>query len=512
MLKQLCDKKGWQGPSYFMENSLAEKVRTAVSRLEPGLAVSLRDLEGADFILALGADPINEAPMSALAMRQAQRNGAEIVVIDPRPIFLPFDFTHLPVRLDEINLYFGALIKAAVDHEVIAEAGETAAEFYQEAPTLEIVPDLLQEKAFALAQELRASRRVVIVCGTQIVRETTPDLAADHAQLLRAAKKQAGLFYLLPQANSFGASLLASKKFSFLEILEGMENGTVKGLILVENDPFYDFHHRQRLDLAIEKLDLLVVLDYLESAAVQKAHVFLPTSTLYESGGVFLNQEGRLQAAPKAYLGGTSIAQIGGGNHPPRVYESEIPGGEVRAASQFLNQIANGSSVEDEGSTRRNLLGWLADNIPVLAEVPHFDELTDDGMRISSSDDTPAQFSANWQEEKDKGDDPKDSLEVILTDWTFGTEELSSFSPPLRKLEKSPCASMHTNDAARLGLGLGDKVKIKLDEGDVEVDVWVEEDMAPGVMVLPRHRLLEWQKIKNLPKFVSYEDVKKVST
>ncbi|MGW8208544.1 MAG: NADH-quinone oxidoreductase subunit NuoG [Syntrophobacteria bacterium] len=512
MLKQLCDKKGWQGPSYFMENSLAEKVRTAVSRLEPGLAVSLRDLEGADFILALGADPINEAPMSALAMRQAQRNGAKIVVIDPRPIFLPFDFTHLPVRLDEINLYFGALIKAAVDHEVIAEAGETAAEFYQEAPTLEIVPDLLQEKAFALAQELRASRRVVIVCGTQIVRETTPDLAADHAQLLRAAKKQAGLFYLLPQANSFGASLLASKKFSFLEILEGMENGGVKGLILVENDPFQNFHHRQRLDLAIEKLDLLVVLDYLESAAVQKAHVFLPTSTLYESGGVFLNQEGRLQAAPKAYLGGTSIAQIGGGNHPPRVYESEIPGGEVRAASQFLNQIANGSSVEDEGSTRRNLLGWLADNIPVLAEVPHFDELTDDGMRISSSDDTPAQFSANWQEEKDKGDDPKDSLEVILTDWTFGTEELSSFSPPLRKLEKSPCASMHTNDAARLGLGLGDKVKIKLDEGDVEVDVWVEEDMAPGVMVLPRHRLLEWQKIKSLPKFVSYEDVKKVST
>jgi len=71
---------------------------------------------------------------------------------------------------------------------------------------------------------------------------------------------------------------------------------------------------------------------------------------------------------------------------------------------------------------------------------------------------------------------------------------------------------MHTNDAARLGLGRGDKVKIKLDEGDIEVDVWVEEDMAPGVMVLPRHRLLEWQKIENLPKFVSYEDVKKIST
>jgi len=511
MLEQLCQKKGWQGPSYFMDQSLAGKVKSAVSRLEPGLAVSLRDLEGADFILSVGADPINEAPMLALAMRQAQRNGGKIVVIDPRPIFLPFDFTHMPVRLDEINLHLSALIKAAVDSEVIADAGKRAAEFYQEAPTLEIVAGSLQEKASALAQELRASRRVVIVCGTQIVRETTPALAADHAQLLRAAKKQAGLFYLLPQANSFGASLL-SKKFSFLEILEGMEDGRVKGLVLVENDPFYNFHHRQRLDLALEKLDLLVVLDYLESAAVEKAHVFLPTSTLYESGGMFLNQEGRLQAAPKAYLGGSSIAQIGGGNHPPRVYESEIPGGEVRAASQFLIQIANGDPIEDDDTIRRNLLGWLADNIPLSAVIPPFDELTDDGMRISSYDDGPPQFSVDWQEEKDKGDGPKDYLEVILTDWTFGTEELSSFSPPLRKLERSPCASMHNNDAARLGLGLGDKVKIKLDEGDVEVDVRVEEDMAPGVIILPRHRLLEWQKMKSLPKFVSYEDVKKVST
>ena len=512
MLERLCQKKGWQGPSYFMEESLAEKVKTAGSRLEPELAVSLRDLEGADFILAVGADPINEAPMLALAMRQAQRHGGKIAVIDPRAIFLPFDFTHLPVRLDEINLYLGALVKAAVDSELIADAGKGAAEFYQEAPTLEIVAEPLKEKAFALAKELRAGRRVVIVCGTQIVRESTPALAADQAQLLRAANKQAGLFYLLPQANSFGASVLAREEVSFLEIVEGMENGKVKGLILVENDPFYNFHHNRRLELAIEKLDLLVVLDYLESAAIQKANVFLPTSTFYEAGGMFINQEGRVQAAPKDYLGGISIAQVGGGDHPPRVYGSEIPGGEVRAAVQFLEQIADGGSLEDEDTTRKRLLGWLADNVPALANLPPFDELAGEGMRISAADAGPPHFSVNWQEEKNKGKVPEDSLEVILTDWTFGTEELSSFSPPLRRLEKSPYASMHTDDAAILGLGRGDKIKIELDGGDVEVDVCVQKNMASGVIILPRHRLLEWQKIKSLPKFLSYEDVKKVCT
>ena len=509
-LERLCRKEGWQGPSYFMDKSIAAKVATAVSRLEPGLAVSLRDLQGADFILALGADPINEAPMLALAMRQAQRNGAKIVVIDPRPIFLPFDFTHLPVRLDEINLLSAALIKGAVDRQVIAGAGRGAAEFYREAPSFEVVPDSLQGKTSALAGQLRASQRVVIVCGIQLVQQTTPSLAAEYAHLLRAVKKQAGLFYLLPQANSFGASLLAGKNFSFLDIVEGMENGTVKGLILVENNPYYNFHHRHRLDLALEKLDLLVVLDYLESTAVQKAQVFLPTSTLYEAGGMFINQEGRLQAAPPAYGGGISIAQTGGGNHPPRVYGSEIPGGEARAAYQFLNRIAGVDYVEGEDAARRNLIGWLADNIPALAQIPPFDQLSGGGMRISSSEGGTPQLSVNWQEEKAKGEGTGDSLEVILTDWTFGTEELSSFSPPLRELERRPCASLHPDDAVRLGLNREDRVRIGLDDGHVEVDVWIEEDMAPGVMVLPRHRLLEWQKITRLPKFVSFEEIEKV--
>ncbi len=512
ILKQLCQKMGWQDPSYFVDDYLAEKVKAAVSRLEPELTVSLRDLESSDAIIVVGADPLSEAPMLALAIRQAQRKGGKIVVLDPRPISLPCDFTHLPVKLDEMDLYLGALIKAAVAPEAVADAGKDVAQFYQEAPVLEIVADSLQKKASSLAQELRASQRVVIVCGTQVVRETTVVLAGDCVSLLRAAKKQAGLFYLLPQANAFGASLLTSKEFSFLKTLEGMENGSIKGLILVENDPFYDFHHTRRLDLAIEKLDLLIVLDYLESPAVRKAHVFLPTSTLYEAGGIYINQEGRVQAATKTYLGGISIAQIGGGNHPPRIYGSEIPGGDARAAFQLLSQIGAGGSVESEGTRRRNLLGWLSANVPGLAKIPPLDEVTEDGVLINSSDEGAGQFSLDWKEEKDEGEKTEDLLEVVLTDWTFGTEELSSFSPPLRKLEKKPCVFMHADDAARVGLSPGDKLKIKLDEGDVEVDVSIAENMAAGVVVLPRHRLLEWQKIKRLPKFVSYAEVKKVST
>ena len=508
-LLRICQEKGWRGPAFCMDGSLTKKIKTAVSRLETELAVSLRDLEGADFIVVIGADPLNEGPMLALAMRQAERNGGKIVVIDPRPVSLPFDFAHLAVASDVINLTFSWLIKAAVDPKVAANIGDLALEFYQAIPTLENVEDSFQEQISSLAQQLKVSERVIIVCGTEVVPETIPAVAADHAQLLLTANKRAGLFYLMPGANSLGGSLLAEDGFSFLEMLEEVENGTVKGLILAESDPFHRFHDRQRLNQALEKLDLLLVLDYLKTPAVIEANVFLPSATVYEGGGIFINQEGRFQVAPKALVGGSPVAQIGGGDHPPRIYGSEIPGGEPRVAWQALNQIVGNESLPAEDTTRMNLLRWLGENIPAFAAVPAIAELPDEGVRISAVDDAAPRFSLNWLEDRKRDQVSEDGLEVILTEWTFGTEELSSFSPPLGELERSPCVFMHGDDLARLSIRDGDLVTIKLDQGDLEVRVSGKMNMAPGVIVLPRHRLLEWRKIRKLPKIVRFEEIEK---
>ena len=49
-------------------------------------------------------------------------------------------------------------------------------------------------------------------------------------------------------------------------ILEGIDQGRIKALVLVENDPFWTFYDEERLARALERLELLVVLDYLPSA------------------------------------------------------------------------------------------------------------------------------------------------------------------------------------------------------------------------------------------------------
>lgn len=507
MLQHVCQLKGWANPSYLMDRAITKKVKSAISRLEPELVVSLRQVEAADFILVFGADPINEAPMLALAMRQARRDGAEIAVLDPRPISLPFRFTHLPVVLDDLNLYASALIKTAVGRDAVKELGQNATEFY------DVIPDVagnsypFKEQISNLGEKLRSSQRPLIVCGTEIVRETTPQLAADLALFLRAAKGQAGLFYLMPGANAFGAGLFSRVEDSFEKTVEDIENGAVKALVLIENNPFWQFPNRLRLKQALDQLDLIVVFDYVNSVAAQKAHVFFPTTTLFESGGVFINQEGRAQAVPQALTGGIPIAQTGGGDHPPRVYGLGISGFEAKTAWQILAELAD-LELHSEEKLRSKVWNWMIETIPGFAALPPIGELPDDGIRIELGAQPSARFS---MEGITKGEDLAEKFELIPVEWTFGTEELSAHCECLRDLAGKPCIFMRRSDAEDLNLTDGDQLSIELDRGIIEAKLRAENDMASGTLVIPRHKDLDWQKMDNGRALVPKGRIKKIT-
>ena len=92
-----------------------------------------------------------------------------------------------------------------------------------------------------------------------------------------------------------------------------------------------------------------------------------------------------------------------------------------------------------------------------------------------------------------------DGLELVLTDWVFGTEELSNYSQYIQRVEKTPYVVMHKGDASRLGVSRNGEVLLRLPGGSLRVALRVEENVAPGVMVMPRHRQLEWQKLGGHP-------------
>ncbi len=506
MVRRMCLHNSWQPPAYFGDAAITYKVKSAISRLEPDLMLSLREIESADFIAVLGADPVNEAPMLALALRQAQRKGATVAVFDPRPIFLPFEFKHLPANLDMIDTDLGAMLKAALEPAVLKKLDVSARKFYESLATVKQISAARQAEIALLADMLKPSQRPIIVCGTETVRRQTPARAADYALLIQAVGKSVGLFYVMPGANGFAAGLLANENVAVDTLIAEIEQGSIKVLILVESNPLWQFPDRHRLEQALQKLELLVVMDYVNSEVAQKADIFLPTTTLYETEGVYVNQEGRAQAVRRAYHGGIPIAHAGDGDHPPRVYGTEIPGAEPQAAWQLLARLIGTGQPLTAEDLRAEIWKWLAKTDSGFKALPGVADIPPEGARFFQAPHAVGRF---LHERPIGGADDDGQLEVLSTEQTFGTEELSAASACLKALAGSPGIFMHSSDAKQLNLTDGDRVSVELNGGVVVARLQVAANMATGTLVIPRHKDLDWQKMGTGQTWVRKDQIRK---
>jgi NADH-quinone oxidoreductase subunit G len=171
------------------------------------------------------------------------------------------------------------------------------------------------------------------------VSEETPGIAAWAVRELQTAKGRAGLFYVLPGPNAFGAGALAPEAPSLEALLPSIEAGDLRGLVVCESDPLATEADPNRVAAALRTLECLLVLDYLPTPTVEAASLFLPTQNVFEAGGSYRNQTGRVQHAAPVYLGGTPIAQTGNGGHPPREFRRDIPGGEPKPAWEVLREL-----------------------------------------------------------------------------------------------------------------------------------------------------------------------------
>jgi NADH-quinone oxidoreductase subunit G len=499
-LKRMCRLLAWPDPRFFMEPATRRKVRTAVTRLDERLAVPMRQIEDADFILALGADPVNEAPMLAMAMRQAWRKGAQVAVVDPRPVFLPFPFSHMAVIPEHIDVCATVLVKRALEGKTLSS---NIARFFESLPlTYKPGPDM-QNRLEELAQKLGRAQRPVVICGTDIVRESTPVLAADLAALLQEAVERTGLFFVLPGPNAFGACLLSSNEGQN-SVLEAVESGRVKALLLVEQDLYWSWPDPLRVEQALDKVNHLLVLDYLPSASLRRAHVVLPTTTLFErTAATFVNQEGRVQKAPPVHRGGTPLSQISGGNHPPRTFLKAIPGGDPKAAHEVVAELYAAISGKAPETLLKDLWGWLSGENPVFRALLS----PSDGLRLIPREISRDRFlSAEMVEPQPR----KPGLELVLIDWTFGTEELSTYSRFAKQGETSPKLFMHPDDAGRLGFAGGEKVGLRADGQDVVFELALASNMAAGMIIAPRHRQVDWRKLKQRSMIVTDDNIHKV--
>ncbi|MFW6284339.1 MAG: molybdopterin-dependent oxidoreductase, partial [Desulfosalsimonas sp.] len=289
-------------------------------------------------------DPLREAPMLALAMRQAWRAGAGVAAVDPRDLEWPFAFRQVVAAPDEIPGLVSGI--------------ETGKGFSGN-------DSRHGSKMAAIQGQLAQSRSPVIVCGTAVGGQASVSAAVALVRWLRKNKKDARLFCILPGANTFGGFLLNPQPGTPDELIKGMESGEIKALVAAQSDLWETCPDPDRLDRALKRLEFLCAADSMATELVSRADIVIPVSSVFEAGGIYVNQEARAQWSQPAYAGGTPVQITGAGGHPPRVIGAEIPGGGLPAPWQAAWQIAG--RVPPNGPA--DMIDWMTKTYPMTAPV-----------------------------------------------------------------------------------------------------------------------------------------------
>lgn len=417
------------------------------------LACSLEEVRSSDCVVLFGADPLAEAPLLALALRQVARAGGRLALIDPRPVDIPCHVAHLPLapwRLPEV---------------LVALAENDFSNFNrQHAVFLEGVRTALEQ-----------AQHPVLIGGTDLLGPLGIQRLIGLAQHLSRAERPCRLMGLLAGPNSFAAGLLAGERPDFDELTHAMISGEIRALVCLENDPVSQAADPRLVETALSHLDLLVVLDHLPSKTLHQAQVVLPTTATAESAGCFINNEGRMLSFESVMNPGIPVRESGGGDHPPRTFAAETPGSAPRPAWEILADLLGG---ETSLAALRQTIEEQDRRFAGLADL----ETEGEGRRIAY----PAAPLPSIQIHEylpQVGE-----LALLVCEEPFASEEMAAYSAPLDAVRIQPRVILHRSDAANLGVAEGEQVHLRSSAGYVVLPVTISEQSAPGVAILPRVR------------------------
>ena len=302
----------------------------------------LADLEKADVILILGADPSHSVPVVSYYLKRAARQGIPLIVVDPRKTELAsIASIWLPIKpqtdLELIN-GLAALLheKKAYDSSFVDQYTEGFSLFRYSLSSLDIkkISRLTHLKMDALHKtaELLQGKKIAIVIGHGVSQQkygshtlgAILNLSLITGSLGRAG---AGVYILARENNQLGAmdmgtapDLLpgrqsigndsARKKWeknwkinispdpglNLVQMVEAAERGNLKALYIMGENPLRALPEPARVKNSLNNLEFIVVQDILNNETVKIADVVLPAAAISEKEGSVTNLEGRIQS------------------------------------------------------------------------------------------------------------------------------------------------------------------------------------------------------------------------
>jgi NADH-quinone oxidoreductase subunit G len=432
----------------FEANAERDRAARVVATGLGDFACSLEQLRRSDLVLLVGADPLAEAPMLALALRQAVRGQGRVFCVDPRPVELPCAATRLTLPPQRLTELLGALT-----------ADDLAA---------------FAEPFAALAAALNSAERPVLVGGADLLGGAGLAALLRLAAALSTEQRRVGVVPLLGGPNSCGGGLLSSGAPVFDELLDTMQEGRLKALLCLEADPFREALDPGRAQAALGHLELLVSIDQTPSLAAQRADILLPARAVAEMAGSYVNNEGRLQAFLPVLEPGQPIAQAGQGGHPPRRFCRETPGSQPRADWALLAGLYG---VEADLSVVRKAIAAADARFAALPDLA----AEGPGVLLSCTAETPAPAPRSFA-----APCAADALVLLAVAAPAGSDWLAHLSAPWAGIEPEPCVTLNPRLAARLGFAAGERLRLHSHLGHCYVTLRCDEGVADELVLAPQ--------------------------
>jgi len=488
----------------------------------------ISSLAKADAILIVGSNTTEQHPLVASYILEARSKGAKIIAADPRKTQIA-DLADIWISpkpgtdIAWINALLNIIIQnGLIDEDFISKRttgfDEVCKVVSKYTPEIaEQISGIPAEKLRGAAKTYGSAERAAIIYAMGITQHTT---GTDNVQALanlvlatgNIGREGTGLYPLRGHQNVQGACDMGAlpdlysgyqkvsvpkvrEKFeaawstnlpdkpglTALEMMDAAEEGKLKGLLIVGENPVMSFPDSSKTKKALKKLDFLAVIDIFPNETTELADVVLPAASFAEKDGTFTSTERRIQ----------------------RVRKAVEPVGDSKAEWEIVSQLLSRFGIKADYRSPADIMDEIATLSPSYGGV-HYDRLGINGLQWPCPDNAhpgtgilhkelfpigPGRFRA--VEHRDPQELPDDEYPFILTTgrslYHFHTGTMTRRTSLLDREVPLPTVEINPRDAERLGIRNGQRVIVESRRGHLSIDAKVTPEIPEKTIFIPFH-------------------------
>ncbi len=501
---------------------------------------SIEDYETSDCMLVTGNNMIETHPVTATFVKHAaQRNGAKIIIIDPKwtPLVKDAHIWLQPKLGTDVALLNGMLRvivnEDLIDRDFIKNRVEGGMKSYDELKTLveKYTPDYVEEVTGVPAHLMQEAARIyaqarqpLIATGmgySQQVTGTHNVFCLINMMLItgQIGRDGAGLNPPRGQNNVQGVSDVGASPFTYpgyisveddenrrkvakiwgvhedeldgekglstVEIMQAAYEKEIKGMYIMGENPMLTDPNLNHTEEAIRKLDFLVVQDIFHTETTPFADVILPATAFAESEGTYVNSDRRVLRVRKAV------------DPPGQARQDwEIVAEIARRMGKPIGNYKNESDIWDE----------IAQTAPIFAGIS-FNRLEHHGIQWPCPDkdhpgtatlfkerfNTPNGLGklhpVDYAEQSEKA---SEEYPLILNTgrilYQYHSSTMSRRNKALNDFANESYVLINPADASKQGISDKQKVKVISPRGKIEnITIKISEEVLPGELFMPFH-------------------------